>query len=104
MINYQVVAKKMTGCDKNSIHEESRGSFLHTEMVQVLYTPGTGGVLDRSQHAPECGQKDSCWQEKSCLFPWASNERTVVVSLGRWRAWTVIADTAIPSVHPVLIP
>ena len=41
---------------------------------------------------------------KSYLFPWASNARTVVVSLGRGRAWTVIADTAIPSVHPVPIP
>ena len=41
---------------------------------------------------------------KSCLFPWASNARTVVVSLGRGRAWTPIADTAFPSVHPVLIP
>jgi len=41
---------------------------------------------------------------KSCLFHWASNARTVVESLGRGRAWTVIADTALPSVHPVPIP
>ena len=41
---------------------------------------------------------------KSCLFPWASNARIVVENLGRGRAWTVIVDTAIPSVHHVLIP
>jgi len=41
---------------------------------------------------------------KSYRFHWASNARTVVVSLGLGRAWTAIADTAIPSVHPVLIP
>ncbi len=41
---------------------------------------------------------------KSCLFPWASNARIVVENLSRGRAWSVIADTAIPLVHPVLIP
>ena len=41
---------------------------------------------------------------KNCPFHWASNARTVVASLGRGRAWTVIADTPIQSVHPVQIP
>jgi len=41
---------------------------------------------------------------KSYRFHWASNARTVVVSLGLGLAWTAIADTAIPSVHPVPIP
>ena len=38
---------------------------------------------------------------RSYRFHWASNARTVVVSLGLGLAWTAIADTAIPSVHPV---
>jgi len=41
---------------------------------------------------------------RSYRFHWASNARTVVVILGLGLAWTAIADTAIPSVHPVLIP
>ncbi len=41
---------------------------------------------------------------KSYRFHWASNARTVVVSLALGLAWTAIADTAIPSVHPVPIP
>ncbi len=37
-----------------------------------------------------CGQRTEGFlvAGKSCLFPWASNVHTVVVSLGRWWAWT----------------
>ncbi len=74
-----------------------------------LSGPGTGCELERSQNAPEplwIPLRAEGFQEagRSYLLHWAWNARTVVVSLGLGLASTAIADTAIPSVHPVPIP